>query len=148
VLALKPFVSAEGVNRTVLRSGHEPSARVVRDSRFRPLLERGDESVLRKFLGKADIAHDPRETGDDSGRLNPPDRIDGAMCLGSRHGYPSHHLQSARASLGARRHHVRRHPHARELLCFGSEVFRPEDLANFSLAFPARPVFLVKFHEA
>jgi hypothetical protein len=50
----------------VFRSGHEPSARIVRDARFRPLLERSDESVLRKFLGEADIAHDPRETGDDS----------------------------------------------------------------------------------
>jgi hypothetical protein len=66
VLALKPLLSAEEVDRAVLRSGHEPSARIVRDARFRPLLERGDESVLREFLGEADIAHDPRETGDDS----------------------------------------------------------------------------------
>src|SRR6266481_2652129 len=36
----------------------------------------------------------------------------------------------------------------RALLCFGSEVLRPEDLANFGLALPAGPVFLVKFHEA
>src|SRR5207245_3376890 len=36
----------------------------------------------------------------------------------------------------------------RALLCFGREVFRPEHLANFGLALPARPVFLVKFHEA
>jgi hypothetical protein len=92
VLALKPFVSAEHVDRAVLRGGHEPSARVVRDARFRPLLERGDESVLRKFLGKADIAHDPRETGDDPGGLNPPDRIDGAMCVGSRHSFRSKHF--------------------------------------------------------
>src|SRR6266481_3536887 len=60
VLALKPFVAAPEVDRTVLRRGHEPGARVVRDARFRPLLERGDESVLRKFLGKTDIAYDPR----------------------------------------------------------------------------------------
>src|SRR2546429_2499564 len=98
VLALEPFVSAERVDRTVLRGGHEPSARVVRDARFRPLLERGDQSVLRELLGETDIAHDPRETGDDLGRLHPPDRIDGAMCVGSCHGHPSHHLQSARAS--------------------------------------------------
>src|SRR5437879_10543474 len=68
VLALEPFVSAERVEGTVLRGGHEPSARVVRDARFRPLLERGDESVLRELLGKTDIAYDSRETGDDSGR--------------------------------------------------------------------------------
>src|ERR1700681_2450099 len=34
------------------------------------------------------------------------------------------------------------------LLCLGSEVFRPEHLTNLGLALPARPVFLVKFHEA
>src|ERR1700674_4528315 len=38
VLALKPFVSAEHVDRAVLCSSHEPSARVVWDARFRPLL--------------------------------------------------------------------------------------------------------------
>src|SRR3984893_1914348 len=34
------------------------------------------------------------------------------------------------------------------LLCLGSEVFRPEHLTNLGFALPARPVFLVKFHEA
>src|SRR5258708_4394471 len=80
MLALKPLVSAEQVNRTVFRGGHEPGARVVRDARVRPLLERGNESVLGEFLGKTHIAHDPCETGDDLGRFNPPDRVDGAMC--------------------------------------------------------------------
>ena len=40
------------------------------------------------------------------------------------------------------------HSPSRELLSFGSEVFRPQDLANFGFALPPRPVFLVKFHEA
>jgi hypothetical protein len=31
------------------------------------LLERGDERVLCKILGKADIAHDPRQPGDEPG---------------------------------------------------------------------------------
>jgi hypothetical protein len=87
VLALKPFVSAERVDRAVLSCGHEPSARIVGDARLRPLLERRDESVLREFLGKTNIAHDPRKTGDDSGRLDSPDRIDGAVCIGSCHDY-------------------------------------------------------------
>ncbi len=34
------------------------------------------------------------------------------------------------------------------LLCLRREIFRPEHLANFGLAFPARPVFLVKLHKA
>src|SRR5258708_29090301 len=81
VLALKPLVSAEHVDSAMFRGGHEPSARVVRDARFRPLLKRGDESILREFLGKTDIAHDPRETGDDSGRLDSPDLIDAAIWM-------------------------------------------------------------------
>src|SRR5260370_24649405 len=146
--ALEPRVSAEEVDCRVLRSGHEPGAGVVRDARFRPLLKRSDEGVLRELLGKTDIAHDPRETGDDPGRLDPPDCVDGAMCVGSRHGYPSHHLQSARASPGARRGHVRGHPHARELLRFGTAVFGLVHLANFGLTLPAGPMYFVKFHEA
>ena len=35
-----------------------------------------------------------------------------------------------------------------DCLCFRNEVFRPEELANFGFTLPARPVFLVKFHEA
>src|SRR5260370_39428387 len=35
----------------------------------------------------------------------------------------------------------------RALLCFGTHVFRTEDLANFGLAFPSGPELLVYFHE-
>ena len=49
--------------------------------------EGGDERVLRELFGEADIADDPREPGDDSGGLDPPDCVDGAMCIGSRHDY-------------------------------------------------------------
>src|SRR5260370_31563748 len=103
VFSLKQLVAAKHVDRAVLRSSHEPRARIVRDARLRPLVERGEESVLRKFLGHTDVAHNPGEAGNDSGRLDSPDRIDGLMCVGSRHGYPSHHLQSARASPRVRR---------------------------------------------
>src|SRR2546421_10092540 len=101
MLAFQKLIPAKVVDRAVLRRGHEPGAWVVRDARLGPLFERGDESVLRELLGKADVAHNAREAGDDSGRLNPPDRVDRAMRVSSRHGYPSHHLQSARASPGA-----------------------------------------------
>ncbi len=94
VLALEPLVSAEEIDGAMFRRGHEPGARVVRDARLRPLLERGDKSILRQLFGKADIAHDPRETGDEPGRFDPPDRVDGAMYVGSRHCYRSHHLHS------------------------------------------------------
>jgi hypothetical protein len=98
VLTLEAFVATEHINRTVLRGGHEPGAWIVGDARFRPLLEGSDESVLGEFLGEADIADDAGETRDDSGGLNPPDGIDGAVGEGRRHGYPSHHLRLGRAS--------------------------------------------------
>ena len=90
VLALEQLVPAQEVDGPMLRGGHEPGARVVRDARLGPLLERGDEGVLGELLGQADVAHDPREAGDEPGRLDPPDRVDGAMGVGSRHGYRSH----------------------------------------------------------
>ena len=98
VLALEPLVSPQEIDGAMLRGGHEPGARVVRDARLRPLLERGDQRILRQVLGQTDVAHDPRQTGDEPGRLDPPDRVDGAMGVGSRHGYRSHHLQSVGAS--------------------------------------------------
>ena len=49
------------------------------------LLEADDQSVLCEVLGKTDIAHDPHQTGDEPRRLDPPDRVDRAMRVGSRH---------------------------------------------------------------
>ena len=45
-----------------------------------------------KIFGNAHVTNDPRETGDEPCRLDPPDRVDGAMCIGSCHYYRSHHL--------------------------------------------------------
>ena len=42
----------------------------------RPLLERGDQRVLRQLLGQADVAHQPGEAGDEPARLDPPDRVE------------------------------------------------------------------------
>src|SRR5438270_4613412 len=92
VLALDSLFSAKKINRTMLTGGHEPGTRVAGDTRLRPLLERGDESILCELLGKTDIAHNPRETRDEPGRLDPPDCFDSAMCIGSRHGFPPHHF--------------------------------------------------------
>src|SRR5260370_42252063 len=120
MLALERLIPAKVMDRAVLRGGHEPGAWVVREARLRPLFEGSDESVLRQLLGKADVAHDARQTGDDPGRLNPPDRIDGSVCMGSRHGYPSPPLQSARASPSPPRLLLHRRPYRRSLLFLGS----------------------------
>ena len=66
-----------------LADGHEPGARVVRDARLGPLLERGDERLLREVLGEADVAHDPGEAADQPRRLDPPDGLDRAVDVAS-----------------------------------------------------------------
>src|SRR6267143_1472432 len=101
MLAFEKLIPAKVIDRPMLRRGHEPGAWVVWDARLRPLFERCDESVLRELLGEADVAHNAREASDDSGRLDSPDRVNRAMRVSSRHGYPSHHLQCAHASPGA-----------------------------------------------
>src|SRR5437867_7928724 len=47
VLALGELAVAQVVDRPMLRGGHEPGARVVRDTRLRPPLQRGDQRILR-----------------------------------------------------------------------------------------------------
>ena len=59
VLALEQLrCGAAGRSPRCLRRRHQPGARVVRDARLGPLLERGDQRVLRQVLGQADVAHD------------------------------------------------------------------------------------------
>ena len=52
----------------------------------RPLLERGDERVLRELFGDADVPHHPRQAGDDPRRFDAPDGVDGTVGVGGRHG--------------------------------------------------------------
>jgi len=78
VFAFEQLVSSKEIDRTMLCCAHEPGARIARDSRLRPLLERGDQSILRELLGQAHVAHDPCETRDEPRRFDPPDRVDGA----------------------------------------------------------------------
>ena len=85
VLALGELAVAQVVDRPMLRGGHEPGARVVRDTRLRPPLQRGDQGILRQVLRDAHIAHDPHQSRDEAGRLDPPDRIDREMWV-RRHG--------------------------------------------------------------
>ena len=97
LLVLERDAAAQRVDAPALRGGHQPGTRVVRDARLRPLLERRDEGVLREVLGETHVADDPREAGDEPGRLDPPDRFDRSMGVGGRHGRRSHHLESLRA---------------------------------------------------
>ncbi len=89
VLALEQLAAAKQVDRPMLRGGHQPGARVVRDARLRPPLERGDERVLGEILRQTDVAGDPREPGDHLRRLDPPHRVDRAVGIRPGHRLPS-----------------------------------------------------------
>src|SRR3984957_12674182 len=102
MLEFEALVASPEIDGTILRGSHKPGARVIGNSGLRPLLECCDESILSEFLGKPGVADDSRKACDDSGRLDSPDGVDDAMYVGSRHGYPSHHLQSGGASPGCR----------------------------------------------
>ena len=71
MLKFEELVSAKEIDGAMLSGGQEPGARVVRNARLRPLLECGDESVLRELFGQSDIADDTSEPGDEPGRLDP-----------------------------------------------------------------------------
>ena len=79
LLALERGGPPQRVDRAVLGGGHEPGARVVRDARLRPRLQRGDQRVLREVLGEADVADDAGQARDQPGGLDPPDRVDRAL---------------------------------------------------------------------
>ena len=86
VLPLEPLSSPQQIDCAVLGRGHQPGARIVRDARLRPPLQRRDQRILCQLLGEPHVADHPRETRDQSRRLDPVDRVDCAMRVGRRHG--------------------------------------------------------------
>ena len=87
MFAFEQLVAAEDIDRPMLRGGHEPGARLIRNARLGPLFKRRNESVLRQLLREANVAYDPRKTGDELGLLDPEYCLNRAMGVGSRHGY-------------------------------------------------------------
>src|SRR6267142_4149435 len=82
MFALEKFVAAPVIDGAMLRGGHQPSAGIIWDAGAGPLLEGGYQSVLGEFFGDADVADDASQAGDDAGRLDAPDGVDGAMGIG------------------------------------------------------------------
>ncbi len=85
VLTVEHLAPAQLVDGPVLRRGHEPGSRVVRDARLGPALERRHERVLCQILGQADVARDPGEAGDQAGGLDPPHGVDRVVRTRFRH---------------------------------------------------------------
>src|ERR1700733_4505363 len=65
VFTVKKFLSAEGIDGAMLRRGHEPGARIIRDARLWPTFESGDECVLCQIFRQTDVTHHARESGDE-----------------------------------------------------------------------------------
>src|SRR2546427_1593448 len=82
VLALERLAASDQVGRAMLRGRHQPGARSLWHAGSGPLLERGNEGVLCELLSRPDIADEASQPGDEPGRLDPPDRVDGAMRVG------------------------------------------------------------------
>src|SRR5215208_387286 len=63
-LALEEIASSEEIDGAMLGGGHEPGARIVRDARLWPTLERRDERVLGELFSETHVAHHPGQTSD------------------------------------------------------------------------------------
>src|SRR5882762_11946143 len=85
VLLVEELAATKPVDGAMLGGGHEPGARVVRDTRGRPALQRRDQRVLREVFGGADIPRQAGECGDDFRRFDAPHRFDRAVRVGRRH---------------------------------------------------------------
>src|SRR5689334_20515127 len=70
MFAIEKLGAAEMVQRSMLGSGHEPSAGIVGNAGLGPSFERDDECVLCELFGKADVADDASEARDEPRRLN------------------------------------------------------------------------------
>ena len=55
-LASQAFGAPEMIDAAPLGDGHQPRCRVLRDAGCRPLLQRGNECVLRQVLSERQIA--------------------------------------------------------------------------------------------
>ena len=98
VLTVEKLPPAKLVDGAVLGGCHQPGARVVRNARRRPALQCGHQRVLRQIFGEPDVPHHARQPGNESRRLDAPDRVDRLMAVGRAHGGRSDHLRRPHAT--------------------------------------------------
>ncbi len=92
-------ISPQPVDRAMLCRGHQPRTRLSGNAGLRPLLERGDERVLRHLFGDTDVAYDACQAGNQLRRLDPPDRVDRASDI--RPGHATGHIRAFRRAARA-----------------------------------------------
>src|SRR5690348_7009195 len=84
MLVFEPVLTPENIQSAMLRGGDQPGARVVRNARLGPMLERREQGFLRQVLGQADIPHQTSEYGDHFGGLDAPDGFDALLDVAHR----------------------------------------------------------------
>ena len=72
----EPLPPAEAIDRPVPGRGRDPGTRVVRHTADRPRLERCDEGVLDRFLGKVEVTGDADEGRDSTALLVAEQAVD------------------------------------------------------------------------
>jgi len=95
MLRADQFLAAPRVQRSILRSGHQPGARIVRNAERGPLLQRDDHRVLRQLFRESDVAHEPDEACDEPRRLDAKHRLDRPVRSRIRHRGRLTHLPPA-----------------------------------------------------
>src|SRR6185436_15352580 len=88
VLALEQRPSSQQIDGSVFRRRHEPCAGIAWDAGLGPLLECGNQSVVREIFCQPDITDDASEAGDEARRFDSPDRVDCAICVCHTHVSP------------------------------------------------------------
>src|SRR5215470_336967 len=68
----------------MLSGGHQPCAGIARHAVSGPLLERSDQGILGELFGNADVSDDVGEAGDQARGFDPPDGLNGPVCVGSQ----------------------------------------------------------------
>ena len=81
VLATLGVPAADQVHRQVLSGRRQPTRRILRDAGRTPLLQRGNENVLRDLLRCVQITDQPHQPGDQPRRLHAPQRGQPAIQL-------------------------------------------------------------------
>src|SRR5690606_18573067 len=71
--------AADSIDRLEATRRHEPRARIRRDSRARPLLQRGAERLVESLLRQVEVTEQTDERGEHAPGLGAIDRVDGVL---------------------------------------------------------------------